>query len=173
LKPNDVIERYKEVKKQVNQMDEEEISDLADRVAALASTIEDPPDAIVERVVSFFEQKKISPVARHLGIRLLASNMAGKLISEKLAHLLAEDLDKLPPSFWEKDDDSSFIMKINMVDDVDELEQLINRTDVSNRVRRAAAMKAYRLAESTEDKTRFAMLKDKYSDGGKSNVRST
>jgi hypothetical protein len=168
LKPNDVIENYKEVKEQVDAMDEEEISVLAEQVAALASAIDDPDDRVARNVVSFFEQEKISPEARHSGIRVLTKNMTGKLVSEKLAILLAADIDKLPQSFWGEEDDS-FIMKIDMINDVDKLEQLINRTDVSNRVRRAAAMKAYRLAESIEDKTRFAMLKDKYSDGGESN----
>ena len=164
MEPNDVIERYEEVKAQVDQIDEDEISSLAERVAALASAIDDPDDLAVHNVVSFFEQKKISPKARHLGIRMLTSNMAGRLISEKLAILLATDIDKLSQSFWENDD-NSLIMKIDVTNDVDKLEQqFLNNPDLSNRVHRAAAMKAYQLAESIEDKTRFELLKDKYRD---------
>lgn len=101
-----MIERYDEVKEQVDQMDEEEISDLARRLAEAASTIEDPSDSTVSNIVEFFEQEEISPEARILGIRKLGENMAGKIISETLAHLLAVDIEVVPPSFWEPEEES-------------------------------------------------------------------
>jgi len=161
LEPNDVIERYKEVKAQVDHMDEEEISALAERVATVASTMDDPDDRVARNVVSFFEQEKISPEARLLGIRLLTSNMAGKLVSEKLAILLAADLDNAPQNYYEES-----ICEYNTCDKLAELIKYMRQDDssFSKKICRAAAMKAYRLAESTEDKIRFAMLKEKFSD---------
>lgn len=158
MEPNDVIERYQEVKAEVDQMDEEEISAFAEQVAALASTIDDPSDDIAREVVSFFEQEKISPEARILGIRTLTKNMAGKLNSEKLAHLLSADLDKVPKSFWEHDTINDVIMAIDVCDDREKLIEYTRRTDSSKRVRRAAAMKLVRLATTEEDKEKFSSL---------------
>jgi len=158
LEPNDVIERYKEVKAQVDHMDEEEISALAERVATVASTMDDPDDRVARNVVSFFEQEKISPEARHLGIRLLTSNMAGKLVSEKLAILLAYDLDKLPQSFWEQDDDnkdSKVIGEINTCNDLAELTEYMRRSDFPPRVRRAAAIRAAEIATTKEKREQY------------------
>ena len=157
--PNDVIERYDEVKEQVDQMDEEEISDLAERVAALASTIEDPSDPIAKRVVSFFEQEKISPEARILGIRKLTKNMCGKLISETLAMLLLVDIEVAPPSVWEEDDgDNGLIMEIDVCNDLTKLIRYARRTDISKRARRAAALKVARIATKEEMKERYTTL---------------
>jgi len=162
LKPSDVIEQYdkKDVREQVDAMDEEEISDFAARVAALASTIEDPPDAIAKRVVAFFEQEKISPEVRIFGIRTLTANMRGKLVSEKLAYLLAADLDKLPMSFWEKDYEDGLIRVIDVCNELGRLRKYVMRTDISNRVRKAAAMKASRVAPAKEDKAKFLSMAD-------------
>ena len=160
MEPNDVIERYDEVKEQVDQMDEEEISDLAKRVAAAASTIEDPSDPIVSNVVEFFQQEEISPEARILGIRKLGENMAGKIISETLAQLLAVDIEVVPPSFWEQDDDNELIMKIDVCDDLAKLIRYTRRTDISKRARRAAALKVARLTTDTEMQVRYTALAD-------------
>lgn len=160
MEPNDVIERYnkKEVRKQVDQMDEEEISGLAERVAELASTIEDPPTAIAKRVVAFFEQEKISPEVRILGIRALTANMAGKLVSERLANLLAADIDKVPQDFWEKDNDSTFIMNIDTCTDLGKLITLVERTDLSKRARRAAAMKVAKITTVEEQREKYSRI---------------
>lgn len=158
MEPNDVIERYEEVKAQVDQMDEEEISAFAEQVAALASTIDDPSDAIARRVVLFFEQEKISSEERILGIRTLTKNMAGKLNSEKLAHLLVADIDNVPELFWEQDTDSGLIRTIDVSTDPVKLMRNLRRTDVSKRVRRAAAMKLARIATTEEDREKFASI---------------
>ena len=160
MEPNDVIERYDEVKEQVDQMDEEEISNLAGRVVAVASVIEDPSDSVIRNVVEFFEQERVSPEARILGIRTLSDkNMAGKIISETLAHLLAVDIEVVPPSFWEQDDDDNgLIMEIDVCNDRAMLIRYSRRTDISKRVRRAAALKVARLSTKKEMKERYTAL---------------
>lgn len=161
LEPNDVIERYKEVKKQVDQMDEEEISSLAKRVAAAASTIEDPSDSIVSNVIAFFTQEKISSEERILGIRTLTGNMASRLVSEKLAVLLAADIEKVQPGFWERDDeDKGLIMEIDVCNDLAKLIRYTRRTDLSKRVRRVAALKVSRVTTDTEMQVRYATIAD-------------
>jgi len=163
MEPNDVIERYdkKEVRKQVDQMDEEEVSDLAEQVAALASTIEDPSDAIAKRVVAFFEQEKIFPEVRILGIRTLTSNMAGKLVSEKLANLLSKDIDNVPQDFWENDTVNDGIRAIDVCNDFKRL--LVYVTGASSeRARKAAALKAARIATTDEEKKQLQLATEKW-----------
>lgn len=160
MEPNDVIERYdkKDIREQVDQMGEEEISVFAEQVAALASTIDDPSDAIARRVVSFFEQERISSGVRILGIRTLTKNMAGMINSEKLAHLLMDDIDNVPPSFWDQDGDTAYIRRIDVCDNREKLIEYTKRTDGSKRVRRAAAMKLARISTTEEDKEKFSNL---------------
>jgi len=174
MEAKDVIDSYsEELKKQIDQMNEEEITALADQIAKLGCAIEEPTDEQARNIVAFFAHESIPPVPLVSGIRALAlSSMRGRLISATLAIHIASALDKVPEGFWEiesNDKDSDLIPEIDACNDLASLMFYIERTNLSRRVRRAAAIKATRIATTEEERGKFSRMAEELAPKEKTN----